>query len=895
MPDLLAQLNHALAGRYRVERALGTGGMATVYLAQDLKHDRQVALKLLKPELAAVLGAERFVQEIKTTASLQHPHILPLFDSGILPDERTGDPSGRPFYIMPYIQGETLRDKLNRETQLGVDEAVRIAREVADALDYAHRHGVIHRDIKPENILLHDGRPMVADFGIALALSAAAGGRLTETGLSLGTPHYMSPEQATAEKEITARSDGYSLGAVLFEMLVGNPPHLGGSAQQIIMKIIVEPAEPVTKFRKAVPPNVAAAVAKSLEKLPADRFESAKAFADALGNPAFTTASTAGSSAGALAGRRAVPQSLFGATAVVAGVALAGWVWSGSRPTPPPVQRARFTVAVGDSARLRNDQYGVNIAISSDGSQLAWVGGSTRRLYVRALNDLVPRALEGTDNAMNPQFSPDGKWLAFVTEGRLKRLPLSGGPLATIAENVANYSWGDGGAVVFAGVIAGINAGLWRVSAAGGQPERLTTPDSTRREVSHYWPQLLPGGKAVLFDLRYGTSETDTLAVLRLGDRHVQRLGIQGTNPRFTSTGLLLFGRPDGVVTAIRFDPRSLRVIKPAVPVLENVPVTPGAALGQGGGMALALAGNGTLVYAQQRAEAQLVLVDRRGRSRPLRPEREAYSDPRFSPDGTRIATTIVGSGGGPDIWIEYRAAGTLTRLTSDGRSDRPSWTPDGRRVAWRAKGDSNAFDIKWAPADGSGAVDTLFTNGWSVAFAPSGKAAFTNTVHPATASDIDLVSLDSARRRTTLVSTPASEVAPKPSPDGRWLAFVSSRSGRYEVYVRAVEGPAGLHQISTSGGYEPVWAPNGRELFFRAADRLLSATIATTPDFAVMRRDTLFEDGFRLGGNTAGYDVSPDGQTFVMVKPVGGETPPVIVLGWLDELRERMGLAAGQ
>jgi serine/threonine-protein kinase len=253
-----------------------------VYLAEDLKHDRKVALKDLKPELAAVLGAERFLQEIKTTAALQHPHVLPLFDSG------TAD--GFLYYVMPYVPGETLREKLNRETQLGVDEAVRIASEIADALDYAHRQGVIHRDIKPENILLHDGRPVVADFGIALAVSAAAGGRMTETGLSLGTPHYMSPEQATAEKEITGRSDVYSLASVLFEMLAGQPPHLGGSAQQIIMKIIAEPVEAVTRYRKAVPPHVAAALARALEKLPADRFDSARAFRDALLNPAFRPA-----------------------------------------------------------------------------------------------------------------------------------------------------------------------------------------------------------------------------------------------------------------------------------------------------------------------------------------------------------------------------------------------------------------------------------------------------------------------------------------------------------------------------------------------------------------------------------------------------------------------------
>ncbi|HJQ67210.1 MAG TPA: serine/threonine-protein kinase, partial [Gemmatimonadales bacterium] len=282
----MERLRASLADRYRIERELGQGGMATVYLAQDLRHDRRVALKVLKPELAAVLGAERFVVEIKTTAALQHPHILPLFDSG------TAD--GFLFYVMPFIDGETLRSKLDRETQLGIEEAIRITTQVADALDYAHRHGVIHRDIKPENILLHDGRPMVVDFGIALALSAAAGGRMTETGLSLGTPHYMSPEQATAEKELTNRSDIYSLGSVLYEMLTGNPPHVGASAQQIIMKIVTETPAPVTQMRKSVPPNVAMAVGKALEKLPADRFNSAKAFAEALANPAFAAATATG-------------------------------------------------------------------------------------------------------------------------------------------------------------------------------------------------------------------------------------------------------------------------------------------------------------------------------------------------------------------------------------------------------------------------------------------------------------------------------------------------------------------------------------------------------------------------------------------------------------------------
>ena len=349
------RLSTALADRYRIERELGQGGMATVYLAYDLKHDRRVAIKVLKPELAAVLGADRFVVEIRTTAALQHPHILPLFDSGTV--------DGFLYYVMPFIDGETLRSKLDRETQLGIGEAVRIATDVADALDYAHRHGVIHRDIKPENILLHDGRPTVADFGIALAVSAAAGGRMTETGLSLGTPHYMSPEQATAEKEITARSDIYSLGAVLYEMLAGSPPHTGASAQQIIMKIVTEEAQPVTRGRKSVPPNVAAAVSKALEKLPADRFESAHAFGAALNDPGFTTARAAS----AVHGSSGPSRRAFAALGAVALVATALAVWGWMRPSA--LQDRRDTIR----RQLTFNGIAGLPAISPDGRFVAYV------------------------------------------------------------------------------------------------------------------------------------------------------------------------------------------------------------------------------------------------------------------------------------------------------------------------------------------------------------------------------------------------------------------------------------------------------------------------------------------------------------------------------------------
>jgi len=409
MNDRLAA---ALADRYRIERELGAGGMATVYLAADLKHDRKVAIKVLKPELAAVLGAERFVQEIKTTAALSHPHILPLFDSG--------EAGGFLYYVMPYIQGETIRDRLNRETQLGIDEAVKIATEVADALDYAHRNGVIHRDIKPENILLHDGRPMVMDFGIALAVSAAAGGRMTETGLSLGTPHYMSPEQATADRIITARSDVYSLASVLYEMLTGEPPHMGTSAQQIIMKIIADVPRPAMELRKSVPQHVSAALAQALQKLPADRFDSARTFADALKNPAFSTTTVMGALAPASARNRWT----MVAGAAAAGVILGAVAMKLLAP-PGPALRAitRDQLTFTGQAHMP--------AISPDGQRVAYIvdacemGAIGCTISLEVLEVGATRAqtlIAGAQQLSYPRWSADGETVVVagsLGEGRV--------------------------------------------------------------------------------------------------------------------------------------------------------------------------------------------------------------------------------------------------------------------------------------------------------------------------------------------------------------------------------------------------------------------------------------------------------------------------------------------
>src|SRR2546427_9749901 len=381
MSDVLERLGAALAEHYAIERQVGAGGMATVYLARDLKHDRAVALKVLRPELAAVLGIERFLSEIRVTAHLQHPHILPLFDSG--------QAGGLIYYVMPYVEGESLRQRLEREKQLPIDEAVSLTTNVAAALDYAHRHGVIHRDIKPENILFQDGQAVVADFGIALAVSAAAGSRLTETGLSLGTPQYMSPEQATGDRLIDARSDIYSLGAVLYEMLAGEPPHTGPTVQSVIAKVVTDRPRPLRPLRESVPPHVEAAVLKALAKLPADRFQTVAQFVDALARPGWSGVSAA--AAPERLGRRAVRDL---APWVVAGLAtgLALWVSVRPRAEPPARPVARFTLVLPPNAPLSDVPAGTTPAVSPGRGRMIHLGAPPPRHHTVLPHPHPPRA-----------------------------------------------------------------------------------------------------------------------------------------------------------------------------------------------------------------------------------------------------------------------------------------------------------------------------------------------------------------------------------------------------------------------------------------------------------------------------------------------------------------------
>ena len=886
MTNTIPRLSAALEGRYRIIRELGQGGMATVYLADDLKHDRQVAVKVLKPELAAVLGAERFVVEIKTTASLQHPHILPLFDSG------TAD--GFLFYVMPFIDGETLRTKLNRDTQLGVDEAVRIARDIADALDYAHRHGVIHRDIKPENILLHDGRPMVADFGIALAVSAAAGGRMTETGLSLGTPHYMSPEQATAEKEITARADVYSLASVLYEMLTGQPPHIGASAQQIIMKIITEPAAPITQLRKSVPQNVAGALAKALEKLPADRFSTAKEFADALTNPAFTLATSAGISTGARTARwrerAAIPLAV--AAVVLLAAAIMGWLRS---PATAPTQVTRVAFTLPDSAPL-TPQPGILFALSDDGSRVVYVGPgeSDVDIWMRPQNSLAATRIPGTNGGDSPFLSPDGDVVAFyrTTPSALFTVSLRGGPRLTLVSDSMVAFGGDYGPDRSAYFTR--RGGIRRLRDGSSTVEEVTRVDTAAGGATfHGWVDVLPNGKAALFTIIRGSPEQHDIAVVDL-ESHKVTILFRGMYARYSPSGHIVYTTSEGGLFAIAFDARSLTTSGSPIPLVAGVTT------GDNGISYFAIAPNGTMLYWSGGATAvhEVDWVDRTGRATMVDSLLKGpFDDLALSPDGRRLAISQR-DGVNWNIWIKELDDGPMSKLTlQDGESFSPSWMLGGDAVAFvhSITGSANA-ELNVRRADGSAAAAVLFSPGKPLdyAFVSRDRQWFVYQISGATR-DIYARRMTGDTTPIPLAASPkASEVAPRLSPDGKWLAYASNESGQSEIYVSPFPNTTTSRiQVSTAVGSEPLWAPTGLELFYSAGSDAASVFTAARIDATgaavrVASRTPLFSRAPYNRNGVYGnmYDVSPDGKRFIMTRVRGDASANmVLVLNWFSEL----------
>jgi len=886
MTDPLPRLSTAVADRYRLERELGAGGMATVYLAEDLKHDRKVAIKVLRPELAAVIGAERFLSEIKTTANLQHPHILPLHDSGAA--------DGFLFYVMPFVEGETVRDRISREKQLPVADAVRIAAEVASALDYAHRHNVIHRDIKPENILLHDGRALVADFGIALAASKASGTRMTETGMSLGTPHYMSPEQAMGEREITARSDVYALGCVLYEMLTGEPPFTGVTAQAIVARVVTEAPRPMVPQRHTIPTHVEAAVLTALEKLPADRFSSAAQFAEALAHPmpGVTRVSGPGSpqphatgrDTGWIGRRQLLPWALLAMALALIGVLAVRLL---RQPQSGAGSVVRAVLELPPEARLSYPQ----LALSRDGSRLvvSVIQGDTTVLLKRELNQLSFTPVPGSGTTRGRVFlSPDGAWVATATRSHLIKLPLAGGPATELAEaNWAGGDWAADGTIIYS---VNYRSGLWRVPAAGGKPEQLTTPDSAAGELAHWWPQMLPDGDHVLFTAFRTPISRSTIEVvsLRSGQRKVLVTG--GVSGRYIPTGHLLYARNEALF-AVPMDLGDLVVRREAVTVLQDL-----ALASPDGRAGFAVADNGTLAYIAASTlspDLDAVWVTRRGEeSAPgLPPGR--YADPAISPDGSRLALVVTVPGETQDVWLFDLARGTRSPITTGGANDfEPEWTPRGDRVVFTSE--QPIFQLYSWPADGGAPAAPLFESPFdkhSPTFTPDGgQMLFHTQAEPRT--QIWRLRLAGQATPATVLTSPTEDFTrARLSPDGRWLAYVGNGTGRPEVYLSPYPGvTAGRRQVSIAGGDEPRWTRRGRELVFRNGRKMMAASLDPVTG-ALGSPALLFERPYDVAGEGT-YDVTADGERFLMFRPPAAGAPRkiIVVTNWFEELKARVG-----
>ncbi len=858
--------------------------MATVYLAHDVRHDRSVALKVLRPELAAVIGAERFLAEIKTTANLQHPHILPLHDSG--------EAAGTVFYVMPFVEGESLRDRLIREHQLPVDEALRIATEVAGALDYAHRHGVVHRDIKPENILLHEGQALVADFGIALAVSRSDGGtRMTETGMSLGTPHYMSPEQAMGEREISPGADIYALGCVLYEMLAGEPPFTGATAQAIVARVVTEDPRSLTGQRKTVPRHVDAVVATALQKLPADRFASASDFAAALANPGYGSEAAAGGEGARRSPRARWLTRVFAATTVVAGL-LAAWGWVRAERAGRHSTTWQY-VSMGDSATVVTTL--PSFALSPDGTELAFVDDRPNGLlWLKRQGQLAPTPLRGTEGATSPVFSPDGRWVAFVAGSSLKKVRVDGSVAVTLADSVdrgfGGAAWLDDGTLVYTTVHQNE---LRQVNEAGGPSTSLAHMDSTSGAGWGH-PRAIPGGRGFFFEVCSSNCLTSSIYVFDLRTKTGRKLVDDAMQATWLPGGRILYVLNNGVAMVAPFDLNRLAITGPATPVLENVLVVPDNAWAQ-----LAFSVSGSLVYLHGRGatETEVMRVARDGTATPVDSAwKGPFTNFDISPDGREMAVG-AGRGNNVNIWIKQLDHGPFTRLTFGNHDRRPVWSPDGKLVAFIR--DSAATSAAYAkPADGSGParlLARLHRVVQEVVWSPDGRWLVLRTDNTAPGAG-DLVGIRTQGDSTPvpLVATPFSEFFPAVSPDSRWLAYASNESGNPEVYVRPFpKTRAARWQVSVGGGTSPAWSPDGRELYYIAPPgRLVAARVRGGADgFTVEGRTPLFSvTQYTLDPFGAGYRVSRDGRSFYFLEMAAGAGRRQPEMVWADHWLASLG-----
>jgi len=892
-------------GAYEIVALLGAGGMGEVYRARDARLERDVAIKIL-PEvwLTDPDRRARLEREARVLASLNHPHIGAIY--GV---EESG---GVPALVLELVEGQTLAERITPVTGLPLAEALSFAREIADALDAAHEKGIIHRDLKPANIkITPDGIVKVLDFGLATYQAGAPGlhdvtpgpkgatqARTmmiadTSPGMILGTAGYMSPEQARG-KPVDKRTDIWAYGCVLYQMLTGRTP-FGGETGSDMVAAILERQPDWTSLPPATPVRVRRLLERCLAKDPRLRLrdigDARLELDEALDSPATAPADGADRKNGWTAVRWVFVPIV---TAAVAG--FVGWSLKPELSSATPISglTARLVIAPPPGEALSVDV--TALAMSLDGRYVAYVAGQGghRRIFLRGLDEFESTPIPGTEGGDNPFFSPDGQWVGFFANGKMKKVMRRGGMPVTISEVLAVASsapsWESDDTIVFSPTSG---ASIWRVSASGGALTAVTT--LTENETSHRWPQLLPGGKTLLFSA-LTASVNDPQAYVQSLETGERRPVIKGAGARYLPTGHLVSVQA-GALIAVPFDPVRLETTGTPVTVLSGVMqvrrlrnATVANLVPQ-----VAFSSTGTLAYIPvnlRPRQTALVWVDRTGREQPTGASGGDYFQPRVSPDGRRMAVTVLERGGDHnDVWLYDLTRETWSRFTSEGDNAFPLWAPDGRKLTY-VSNKAGPDNIYRKPLDGSGPEERLAASdrpNYPFSWSPDGVLAFVS-IFPRAVQDIWVLRPDQGGKPAPFLETPFGEGAPAFSPDGHWLAYVSNESGRNEIHVRPFPGPGEKVTITAEGGNEPVWSRNGRELFYRSGDAMMAVDIMTSPVFAAGKPRRLFEGNYET--TTAlwpNYSVAPDGQRFVMVKRIDREAAPAqinVVLNWQEELK---------
>ena len=895
-------------GRYEVMDPIGAGGMGEVYRALDKNLGRQVAIKILPAAFAEDKERmARFEREAKLLAVLNHPNIAAIY--GLEESE------GRRFLILELAEGETLQSRLDRGA-LPVEDTLETCRQLAEGLEAAHEKGIIHRDLKPGNIVITpESKVKILDFGLAKAYAGETTGvdieksptitaNMTEPGVILGTAAYMSPEQARG-RAVDRRSDIWAFGCVLYECLTGSRVFHGETVTDTLAHILK--GEPDwSKLPAETPLLIKVLLRRCLEKDPRKRLHD---IADArleLETPAPFP------SEAAQAPRRLPLLWLVAGAAVMllAGILIGPALIKHTGPAPSPsMVTATIKVEPGhwlDGVHQATETERPNrtaMAISSDGRFVVYSAieenpspQSMPRLFLRRMDQSEAKPIAGTEGGINPFLSPDNRWVGFwvAPDGKLKKVPVEGGVPSTLCDASILYGadWGRDNSIVFTD---GYGTGLSRVSSEGGKPEALTKPDPKREERSHRLPSWLPNGKDVLFTItRHGFDRQPWLALLRLdtGEWHV--LLEDAADARYVPTGHLIFLR-QGTLMAVRFDLARLEVIGQPAALVDNVmqafhwSVYANTGAGQFG-----ISDTGSLIYAAggivPDRKNSLVWVDQRGTEQPVTALQFPFLSPRFSPDGLRIAYATMGRES--QVYVYDLVRGTNSRLTGEGIAIRPIWAPDGKRLLFGWKR-SLAFSLFWQPYDGSSPMERLTSSEyeqWPGSWSSDGKTVALVEAHPDTGSDIAVLDVPS-RRVTPFLNSEFDEAYPEFSPDGRWIAYTSDESERSEVYVRAFPGPGMKQQVSSEGGYEPLWARNGKQLFYRRQDKIWVVDVRTDGGFAMSKPRLLFEKpGYGSGSPIRAYDLSLDSERFLMVKTENRKPTPVtemvLVQNWFEELK---------